>query len=78
MMMTDKAAFPVPALKQLSPQGFLALGKGQIVYIKPVTVMNRQAYALHAADGSALTLADSYDAACAIALQNDLDAVTLQ
>lgn len=76
--MTDKAPFPAPTLKHLSPQGFLALGKGHVVYIKPVMVMNRQAYALHAADGSALMLADSHDAACAIALQNDLDAATLQ
>jgi hypothetical protein len=65
-------------LRALSQQDFLALGKGHVAYIKPVQVMNKTAFALHAADGTALTLTDSSESALALAMQNDLDAVTLQ
>ena len=64
-------------LRRISEQDFLTLGTGHIAYIKPVKVMDRQAYALHAADGTALTLTDSTESALALASQNDLDTVTL-
>ncbi len=65
-------------LRCISEQDFLTLGTGHIAYIKPVKVMDRQAFALHAADGTALTLTDSSESAMALASQNDLDTVTLQ
>ncbi len=65
-------------LRAISEQDFLALGTGHVAYIKPVQVMNKKAFALHAADGTALTLTDSQESAWALALQNDLDPVTLQ
>lgn len=65
-------------LRRISEQDFLSLGTGHIAYIKPVRVMDRTAFALHAADGTALTLTDSSESALALALQNDLDTVTLQ
>ncbi len=65
-------------LKTLSPQAFLAFGMGQVAYVRPVTINNQQVFSLHAADGTALTLVDSLEGACALARQNDLDAVTLQ
>lgn len=65
-------------LRDISTQEFLTLGTGYIAYIKPVQVMNRTAFALHAADGTALTLTDSSESAWALARQNDLDPVTLQ
>jgi len=64
-------------LRRISAQDFLSLGTGHIAYIKPVKVMDRQAFALHAADGTALTLTDSNESAMALASQNDLDTVTL-
>ncbi len=64
-------------LRAISAQDFLSLGTGHIAYIKPVKVMDRQAFALHAADGTALTLTDSSESAMALASQNDLDTVTL-
>lgn len=64
-------------LRRLSAQDFLSLGTGHIAYIKPVKVMDRQAFALHAADGTALTLTDTSESAMALASQNDLDTVTL-
>lgn len=65
-------------LRRISEQDFLTLGTGHIAYIKPVKVMDRQAFALHAADGTALTLTDTSESAHALASQNDLDTVTLQ
>jgi hypothetical protein len=65
-------------LRKISSQDFLTLGTGHIAYIKQVQVMNQTAYALHAADGTALTLTDSSESAFALAMQNDLDPVTLQ
>lgn len=65
-------------LREISSRDFLTLGTGHIAYIKPVQVMNRTAYAVHAADGTALTLTDSSESAFALAMQNDLDPVTVQ
>lgn len=65
-------------LRAISAQDFLSLGTGHIAYIKPVQVMNRTAFALHAADGTAITLTDTSESAWALARQNDLDPVTLQ
>lgn len=76
--MDMKSAHKDGVLRQISEQDFLSLGTGHIAYIKPVQVMNRTAFALHAADGTALTLTDSNESAWALARQNDLDPVTLQ
>jgi hypothetical protein len=65
-------------LRNLSPQAFLALGVDQVAYIRPVEVLSRKAYALHAADGTPLTLIDSLEGAVIAARQNDLDPVTVQ
>ena len=59
-------------------RAFQALGMGYVAYVRPVMIQNRQAFALHAADGTALTLVDSLEGAVVLARQNDLDAVTLQ
>lgn len=64
-------------LKSLSPQAFLALGTGHVAYIRPVQIMDRTAFALHAADGTAITLTETSEGAMVLALENDLDPVTL-
>lgn len=64
-------------LRSISEQDFLALGTGHIAYIKPIKLMDKNAFALHAADGTALTLTDSSESAAELAEQNDLDTVTL-
>jgi len=73
-----KSEHPADLLKHLSPQAFQALGMGHVAYVRPVTIQNRRAFALHAADGTALTLVDSLEGAVILARQNDLDPVTLQ
>lgn len=65
-------------LRNLSTQAFLTFGVNQIAYVRSVNVNGQTAYALHAADGSALTVIDSLDGAVMAARQNDLEPVTLQ
>lgn len=65
-------------LRNLSSQDFLTFGVNQIAYVRPVAVMGRIAYGLHAADGSPLTVIDSFEGAVIAARQNDLEPVTLQ
>ncbi len=65
-------------LRNLSSQAFLTFGVNQIAYVRPVNVMGRIAYGLHAADGSPLTVIDSFEGAVIAARQNDLEPVTLQ
>lgn len=65
-------------LRHLTSQAFLTLGVNQIAYVRSVSVNGQTAYALHAADGSALTVIDSLDGAIMAARQNDLEPVTLQ
>ena len=65
-------------LRNLSTQAFLTFGVNQIAYVRSVNVNGQTAYALHAADGSALTIIDSLDGAVMAARQNDLEPVTLQ
>ena len=66
-------------LKNLSKQDFLHVGLDQIAYIKPVAddVDALGCYSVHAADGSQLSVMDSYDTALAAIKMNDLFAVTL-
>ncbi len=65
-------------LRNLSNQDFLAFGVNQIAYIKPMNVMGKPVYTLHAADGSALAVIDDYNAAVMVVRQNDMEPVTLQ
>ncbi len=65
-------------LKSLTPQAFLALGNGHVAYIRALDVAGSRAFAVHAADGSVLTLTDSFDNAVMLVRQNELDTVTLQ
>lgn len=61
-------------LRLLSHADFLRLGADDIAYIKPVeTKDGGRAYAIHAADGSALAVAASYALAEATIKQNNLE-----
>ncbi len=65
-------------LRNLSSQAFLSFGVNQIAYVRPVQMMGKTAYGLHAADGSALMFIDSFEGALLAARQNELEPVTLQ
>jgi hypothetical protein len=65
-------------LKSLSSQGLRMLGINQIVYIKAaVGAGNRPVWALHAADGTLLSVQDNADQAFILAQTNDLSPVTV-
>ena len=64
-------------LRNLSVQDFLNFGLQQVAYIKPVKVENREAYAIHAADGSVLSVLDSIDHAKVVVRHNELEPVTI-
>ena len=59
----------------LTAEDFLALGLSQVAYIKSIKVKGREAWAVHAADGSPLTLlpAEEMDVIMAMIRQNDLE-----
>jgi len=62
-------------LRGLSPQDLASMGADKIAYVKPVQVDGKKAYAIHAADGTPLTVAGTLDIAYAVIRQNDLEPV---
>lgn len=63
-------------LRHLSPADFAALGMQDMAYVKETDINGVRAYAVHAADGSQLTVMDNREAAFAACIQNDLDPVS--
>ncbi len=66
-------------LKQLTIQDFLNVGLDQVAYIKCIEkkTESSDAYSIHAADGSQISVMDSYDTAVAAIRINDLYPVTV-
>lgn len=65
-------------LKELTIQDFLDVGLDQVAYIKCVEHDAADiSFAVHAADGSQISLMDSYDTAVAAIRVNDLFPVTV-
>lgn len=75
--MTIKEASPRDLLKNLSTQDFLNLGMRDVAYIRPVSIENKTAYAIHAADGTPLKVMDTLAAAAVMVRENDLEPVTV-
>lgn len=66
-------------LRMLSQQNFRILGLNQIAYIRQESAPgDKPVWALHAADGTLLTVQDHPDQLAMIARTNDLAPVTLQ
>lgn len=61
-------------LKELSIQDFLSVGLDQVAYVKCIEEDN---FSVHAADGSQISVMDSYDTAIASIRVNDLFPVTV-
>lgn len=65
-------------LKALSSQDFLNVGVDQIAYIRPVMMGQKDSvYSVHAADGTQLSVMESYETAMAAVKHNDMHAVTV-
>ncbi len=65
------------ALKNLSRQDFLNFGMREVAYIRPVKLRERKAFAIHAADGTPLSIMDTMDAALTAVRHNDLESSTV-
>jgi hypothetical protein len=63
--------------KQLPAQEFVALGMQNLAYIKPVTVNDHLAFAIHAADGTPMAILDDRHVADAAVRQHDLEPVSV-
>jgi hypothetical protein len=66
-------------LKELSLQDFKEVGLDQVAYIKRIKGKSEtpNIYAIHAADGSQISVMDSYDTALAVIRVHDLYPVTV-
>lgn len=59
-------------IRHLSPEQFQRLGVAQIAYVKPVVVNGAPAFAIHAADGTPIALAENAALAFAAIVQNEM------
>jgi len=66
-------------VRQLSHKDFLKIGVDQVAYIKLIDGPTDHGFtfAVHAADGTQLSIMDSYDMALAAVQVNDLQLVTV-
>lgn len=67
-------------LKGLSRKDFLQIGLDEIAYVRPVSIgqgADKTAYAIHAADGTRISVFETRDIAAATIENNDLIQVTL-
>jgi hypothetical protein len=66
---------PVAAIvdiRHISTEQLAQLGLQQIAYVKPVVVNGAAAFAIHAADGTPMALADNRDVAIAAIQQHEM------
>lgn len=64
-------------LKSLSTQDFLSFGMQDLAYVRPIQIENRVAYAIHAADGTPLSVMDDMNTAQVAIRHNDLEPATV-
>ena len=75
-MSTNDAPGVPPAqrvdIRHLSAEQLAGLGVSQIAYVKPVMMNGTLAYAIHAADGTPMAVADDLDVAVAAIRQHEM------
>jgi hypothetical protein len=59
-------------IRHISPEQLAQLGMQQIAYVKPVVVNGTAAFAIHAADGTPMALADGLEVAFAAIVQHEM------
>ena len=64
-------------IRQISPQALAALGVNQIAYVKPIEIEQEMRFAVHAADGTGVTVFPSLELAQLAIRQNDLQPVSV-
>lgn len=75
--LTNRSTGKSEDIRNLSARGFLNFGIQQVAYIRPVKIENKTAYAIHAADGTPLSVMDSMDTAVITVRHNDLEPATV-
>lgn len=78
--MTDQNTIPTGSfdIRHLSAAEFGNLGMSQIAYVKPVIVDGTPAFAIHAADGTPMAVAENQDVALAAIIQHEMLATLVQ
>lgn len=64
-------------LRKLSPKDFAAFGVDNLAYIKSVDVEGSVGFAIHAADGTPLTVMRERDVAFAAVRQHDMEPLSV-
>ncbi|CAO3351611.1 DUF1150 family protein [Azospirillum sp. 11R-A] len=64
-------------LRQLSTQDFASFGLGDVAYVRPVEMDGAAAFAIHAADGTPLSVVADRELAFAAIVQNDMEPVSV-
>ncbi len=65
------------ALRQLSPKDFAAFGVDVVAYVRPTTMDGEDAFAVHAADGTPLTVLPDRDVAFAAIRQHEMEPMSV-
>ena len=67
----------LPNAVSLTSRGFASLGLEHVAYVKPIVENARPTYAIHAADGTCLTVVADRLVAIAMIRQHDLEPASL-
>lgn len=63
---------PAIDIRHLTESQLMELGVAQLAYVKPVLVEGSRAYAIHAADGSPMAVAEDQEVAMAAIRQHEM------
>jgi hypothetical protein len=64
-------------IRQITPQDLMSLGVSDLAYVRPIRIEGQNLFAVHAADGTQLTVLPSREVALATIRRNDLEPVPL-
>jgi hypothetical protein len=73
----DDAMPNVIDLRHISAEQFAQLGMKQIAYLKPIVVNGSARFAIHAADGTRIAIAEGLDVAIAAIVQHEMEPAQL-
>lgn len=59
-------------IRTMSPEQFAQLGVTKVAYVKPVIVNGTASFAIHAADGTPMAIADDREVALAAIVQHEM------
>jgi hypothetical protein len=71
----DPNGMPTPVvvdIRTMSPEQFAQFGVTKVAYVKPVIVNGTAGFAIHAADGTPMAIADNCEVALAAIVQHEM------